>query len=464
MKKNYIFILLLNVLLLVIFNVILRVNYNDEYTKWIEVFTIIIVLSMILTIVSFFKTKTSIISFSSIFIMLSYVFHLGQVLLYGLVPGYNYSIGNYIISGNNYIKETLLFSFNIIQLLVLFILLFTNLNLSVYKKKIRKQYSNNDIKKIGILICLITIPMRTIYNYKAFIVATTAGYVESLNLGFSGVYIQLSLFYIIGFVAILMAYSSNKKIARKIFIIELLYQLFSMLSGGRIYSVVGLLIIVYIYLERVERIDFKTILRYMVYGFVFLQLITVISDVRGTENMSIATIFFKFLSFENNIVFSVLEEFGGTVYSVIKVIEQVPARINYMFGSTYIQAIASVVPDMFDGLIAEIVDNSKFTSNLTNMSAYGGSYIGEVYYNFGYTGYLFTPVIAYYIYKLSSGIKYNLTKRNYFNVILYIMPIYSSLIWIRGYFTDILRAGIWGYIFIYFILLIHVAIKQIRSG
>ena len=78
----------------------------------------------------------------------------------------------------------------------------------------------------------------------------------------------------------------------------------------------------------------------------------------------------------------------------------------------------------------------------------GGRYIGELYYNFGYFSYFFAPFVGVFIGKLSELSEYCLNNRLVVELALLVMPIYGSILWIRGYFDSFTRASVWGAIFI----------------
>ena len=452
-KKEKMAYFLTNLFISVLFISIVVSLKNINYITWIRYFSIIIILSIIIDFYFVYKSTNILISFAIIFIFLSYIFHLGQVILYAVNTNYEYSYGNYIATSNWYTIDSLIFSFIIIKILVNSVLYF---NIISTKKVVlckRKNFniSRKCLKYMGIIICLITVPMRTIYNINALIVTINQGYTNSLSMGYSGIYIQLSLFYIIGFVALILAYSNNKSLVRKIFLFEILFLIFSMLSGGRIYCVVSMIIIVYIYFNNIEKINYKTIIKYGLLCLIILQIITALATVRSLNELSVYKIIISIFDFENNIIYSILEEFGGTIYSVTRTIYQVPSKVDFGYGSSYILGLGNVLIDIWGGKLYQIVLMSKFTSNLINLSTHGGSYIGELYYNFGYFSYLITPFIGYLINHITVKIHKSFINKDYFKILIYIMPMFSIIIWVRGYFTDIIRGSIWGYCFIFFI-------------
>ncbi|WDC84195.1 hypothetical protein PL321_18425 [Caloramator sp. mosi_1] len=77
-----------------------------------------------------------------------------------------------------------------------------------------------------------------------------------------------------------------------------------------------------------------------------------------------------------------MEEISGTIHTVQITMEKMGNELKYAKGMTYIKSLLLIFPN-----IGGILDNILYTSTygkMLNVPYIGGSYIGEIYYNFGF--------------------------------------------------------------------------------
>lgn len=96
------------------------------------------------------------------------------------------------------------------------------------------------------------------------------------------------------------------------------------------------------------------------------------------------------------------------------------------------------------GILTPIMDNIAFTTRFVNKYSYGGSYVGELYYNFGLFSYFVAPLIGIVVGRVSSILNYCVRNKYYINGSFYIMVFYGFILWIRGYANALPRGIVWG--------------------
>lgn len=461
-KKMY--ILIATITLMLLYNIVLNTVFVGDYNAWMQLFAGIIILLYIYDIFVMSVQRIGILSLPFFFITLSYVFHLGQVFLNAFFADYTYISSNYLtIYTVELTKEALLFSLNVIQIVLIGIIMSSN-NKNPKKKKMLcfNIISPRQMKFMGWVVCLITVPLKIAYTLTAISIVQNDSYLASIVAGYSGVYIQFANFCVIGFVLLLLAYSDNVIKASLVLCAEMIFLLWTMMSGGRIYAVVSIIILCYCYFSNVKKINIKNVIVLLILCWFFLQGITVITQLRMTNEFTLNTILEEMMNPSNNFILRLLDEFGGTQYTVIVTLAEVPDYIDYHMGQSYIKAWALAGVNIGGGL-EQIQKDVQYTYLFSRRYSFGGTYIGELYYNFGYFAYVFAPFVGLIVAKLSNSIDYYLKNKEYVNFSLLVMPMWATLQWVRGYFDGFSRATIWGAAFIILIYSIARRIKTIRE-
>lgn len=438
------------ILVFILYNLILYMIPDRQFEIWVKTLAGVCIVLLAMNTSIFFYMGKKIFSVAYIFVVLSFLFHMGQVILHAFFKNYDYIITDFLeMYPNELTKNALLFSINIIQIVTLFIILSTDTKLKRENRKPRfNKIDNKQLKNVGWIMCIITVPMKFIYIKKAIDMVRDETYVTATVEGFSGVYIQISNFCIIAFVVMLLAYSDNNRAQKIILSLGMIFFLWSMLSGGRIYGVISIIILFLCYFHtNYKKISFKGVVLIAIIAILFLQIITTITHIRATHDFNIISIVQYAFSHSNNVFLKVLDEFGGTEATVIFTFDEVPRNLDFHKGLSYIKAWLLVGLNI-NGVLDQISKEIAYTTLFFRQFNLGGSYIGELYYNFGYWGYLFATIIGVFIGKLSEISEYCLEKRLVIEFALFVMPIFASISWIRGYFDSFSRSSVWGTVFI----------------
>ena len=191
---------------------------------------------------------------------------------------------------------------------------------------------------------------------------------------------------------------------------------------------------------------------------VFLQLITTISFIRTTHEFNIPNLIQYAFNPSNNFLLKMLDEFGGTVGTVIFTFDEVPRYLDFHNGQSYIKAWM-LVGFNINGILNQISKEISYTLLFSNRFHLGGSYIGELYYNFGLFSYAFAPLVGLFIGKISEMSDYCLENKLVIEFAVLVMPVYGAISWVRGYFDSFTRSFVWGTVFILFLYFVCRRIK-----
>ncbi len=450
-----IIVVLIDIGMLILTNAFFSYISINEQHSWLTVFFFFLVTFLCFDIITFKCMGYRVFSVVVIFVLLSFLFHFGQVFTNIIAPNYKYIDSNFLLNNFENVKKSLLFSLNIIQIMMIGIIGVGVLQKNdITKTRVSRIY---DMKTFGWIITIICTPLRIVYIVAQIGEVQENTYVSAVASGFSGVFIQLSLFCVIGFVILLLTYSDEPQKATIIFFIEMVLLMMMMLSGGRLFSISTILILAMCYFYAVKRPTLKQWVIFFLTALILLKILTIITELRTTYNFTISKIFEALIHSDNEFLLRVFDEYGGTIYTVRNTFNEVPAYIDYHKGLSYLKSWLLVGLN-FDGSLNEINQEVKYTMIFNRRYSYGGSYIGELYYNFGYFAYLFAPLIGVFAGKLSKGFEKNILNQNYYHLAFYIMPVYALFGWVRGYFDSFTRSFVWGSILIY--ILAQLCVKR----
>lgn len=424
-----------------------------DINNWTKLFVWITLIHIIITIICFEITGVKLFSISGIFVALSYVFHLGQVLIKGITNKYNFSFDvSMIISQDIYIRS-MLFSLLFISLVSLGMIIS-----KITKKNIENAevliFNNSTYKPaimVGWIILLVSLPIEIYYSITQLHTASQSGYISALQVESSGVLSQIARFHIVGVALLIMGYSKKPYLSTVIFIVYSIYSVVTMLSGIRIYPLLSMIVLIYVLFKSTKKmVTLKPVIMYSIPAFFLIVLLNTIAEIReeGLSNVSEITSSFLY-NLNNNPILDILEEFGATIYTVCLSILKVPSSVDFSYGLQFITGAVTVLPNI-NGVFTEVNNTLEYTKYF-NVEALGGSYIGEFYYSFGYFSLLVAAVLGYLIQKLSYKIDFHLVNKNFVRVAYYILPVFFLFLWVRGYYVGILRNSIWAACFIYFI-------------
>lgn len=419
-------------------------------------FITIISLVQIAIAIIFFKTsKQGLFALSLIFLLMAYITHLGHFYIYTFelnadVPLYfdtfrNIPIFEILISGK-YITMFLN------TLTIGFIIGESKKNKTRVDKN--KTYNLNAIKKIGYCFVIIGFIFEVIKDYQLIRGYLSGNYLTTTTIIQSGVMNTLANFFLYGLLCLMISYQEKKTILRIYYLIFNFTLIIPMLSGNRLNAVMFMVVGAFLYFKLIRKTTLITYVKLFLLGYFLILFVNIIADFR-VSGLSYIEILKQLPEYvlSHSPLYDALGEFGVTDYSVIYCLRCIPVMKDFGYGLSYICSIFTVLPDIF-GINQIIEPFVLFTTNFPSnyASGLGGSFIGEIYYNFSYfgipIGILLGMIVIYYENKLV----YAFATKKWITVIMLLPLCVMLLIWTRGYFRDFIRVFVWNTLLIYLIL------------
>ena len=329
---------------------------------------------------------------------------------------------------------------------------------SPQKAKSKFVYCDYDYKEICKRIFCLLFSIRVILDIIDLSISFYYGYSGTFESYLPGVFSALGL---MGYSVIPLYYFSidNPKKKKKFLIFILIYLFITMLSGNRGHQMVCIvgLFIVYLCKNRLTIASFSFLLIFFLIGLHFVDFIY---DIRheGLNAFLQSSSVMKSNS-GGNIVLETLGTFGETIYTPYLVLKNYNA-INPFWGECFVKSLASIIPDI-TGSFKDINNEAIFAKMVASGHTIGGSFAGEMYYNFGKTYFIPTIIIGY-IYSLMSQKVSNYMRGNQLNKVYLILPICVLLVWwIRDNIGNMVREIVW----LYFVfVIIKTFSSKIKNG
>ena len=415
--------------------------------------------------------KIRLISSYNIIILLSYLYNCGQVWLLGLdIP---LKKNSFIITYNS--------TPSIIGGLLIFIMLINCINMGgiIYKTiskfgiktemKNSQEYSNNYdrdiVYRLGLVIFIIFGFILLTNDINQIKVALTINseniYALTYKIGRDNPLIYLSMYIFPISVFMILISTKNKFIKSVVLSYVIIRSLIMMLIIGsrsaHIPMIVSL-IIYYIY-NNGKRISYKKILLYVV---VLVTLYTLVSATRNNINKFDIQTIITYIK-NNNIFVDILQELGSTQNNIILLYDNCPRYLEFAYGKSYVGSFLKLLPGggLFPVDFSSYIDIGNILNSYFHKGqSLGGSYISELYYNFGWLSIFISPVIGLLFMRVE--IILNIRKFNlylYKSIALYLF--YTLCIYIRAQSYDLLLGiKISIYILIGHFIIKNICIKQ----
>jgi len=454
-----IYITIAIVLSYVIYMPDLETNSINSFT----VLSIVAIFQLMLTLYYFKIFKIRIFSPIGLFTIFLFLFSFGQVLLKGLLSNYEFQLFDLSKFVSHYsLISVIRYSLIIIFLFTLGALLSSVNTKSVETKKENlhdKQYKY--CKPIGLALLLISVPPMMYIDIKTIQASFSGGYHSIFYLGIPSIYGSLADFFLPAVILLLFYYKKNISICRFILVFSVAYKLFTMLGGQRGYAMIFIITLIYIYYKSIESISIFNKIKYWVGGLLVLAFLNTIKDIRGIQDKGLSLIIESFnYAISNNIVFRAFEEFGSTLFTNVLVFDYYPKVLTHLYGISYLASIFTILPNI-GGIVTHIVDKYRWAEQLSMLQpGIGGSFIGELYVNFGYSSFFIAIVIGWILCRLSKKYEQAIICNDYFSVAIYSITFCYSLLWVRGSFEMLVRSTVWTLLTVYGLYMIFKGISR----
>lgn len=331
------------------------------------------------------KEKETFCTFPMFFLLLSYVLHMGRMLM---IVFFDYEDNNFLLRENN-IPLSLIFA-SICHLM------FVLGSVSTPKTRISKKgilkIDKKTLRFLAVVSILIGVYSRIYIIIKQLSVSSTEGYMALFSDSYDkGIYGILELFYFFGIIAFIFT-ETNIARARVILILACLLEVISMLSGGRMYAISHMIVFSYVYCIRIEKPKVKYLLLLGILLYFLCAVMSTIADIRN-ESFSgdeLKNAVVKSFGIANPII-ELIGELGGTLKSLIYSVTYVPEVVPTANGKSYFDTILLSVP-----FLEQYADNNSicYIKNFPGHDYMGGSWLGEIYFNFSWLGIIFAYVLG----------------------------------------------------------------------
>ena len=334
-----------------------------------------------------------VISISWLTVIFLYLYSFGQIwlLLFGAdLPNGSFQVTQY---GNEVLFKSIVFALSTINCLQLSLLVFR-----LFSKRARFSGTNsplpeNSLKYASLILFLFCLAVVTYNDLIQIAAAKTIGYVGAFVLGRNNQIIQIGI-YLFPFAICLLLLVSKPRIKKLILTYSVLRCLVMMiLVGNRGQYIALLAVLLLIYFHDLRDKSKKTsFLFYFKYFLIGVGVIVLASYIALTRNITASQTSVVDVLTKNNIIVQLLNEMGGTLINTEIAINIIPTSLPVGKGISYIGSLIQLIPNMSSMLPGLVKFNDLgvgFNSYFTKGSGLGGSYIAEMYFNFGWFSLLF---------------------------------------------------------------------------
>lgn len=398
-------------------------------------------------------------SMISIYLLFLYLFSYGQVVVEGLSPQSYMEV--YSIAKNFtipvYVSGTL-FTFEAISALVAGALL-SKLRVEhpayVHLKEPAPTDYSGYCKPAGWLTLAVSAPFMLGMDAVRLAASIRSGYIAALRVSFPGFFGILYSMTLPAVALLLTAYRDRRWLARGIFGLTVAYKCVYMLVGNRGFNTLFVFILLYFYLTVIERIPPKKVIAYALAGLliVFLALVSfrAIAYIRDVKDKSLPLLLQCYgRALHGNFIVENLYEYGVTLRTACTAVKFMPAQVGYAHGATYLASMATVIPNIH-GILNGAIRVAHWPSKLDRLfgGGTGGSFIAELYFNFGWVGFPVAAAAGVLFGKLSDALQKAVEGKKYLHIAVYMLMFYYLLWWIRDAFESAFRASVWTAILIF---------------
>ena len=254
------------------------------------------------------------------------------------------------------------------------------------------------VRAVGWLLLLVSVVPAFFILRQTLQIAIASGYFalfqRQAGTGFGAAGNVLTAFLVPGAMFLLAGSKSHKAGLAVSAIVILSYILIQFAAGSRMSATAPLIAYAWVW-HRVIRPLPKTLL--IVVGvfilFVLFPLVEVTRTIAGGEKLAPSFLITTFLTIENPVI-KILSEMGGSMKTVAYTLELVPAIRAYDFGASYLNALLTIIPNIYwdihpaiaHGLLANWLVTTVDPARAAQGGGLGFSFIAEAYLNFGWFG------------------------------------------------------------------------------
>lgn len=466
MKKNRLFFSLIGTIFIFIAIVIIYGIGNDfngsvllsKELCLISMGTIIYIIVLLL----FSKVKWNSVTF--LYIVFFYIFTFGQVVcryVLGFIDSELFDLVKYI--NNYYVQRAMLIGIYSLLALngftILYCLKAKNKEKIYTKDDVKEKKDLKTIKKVAIILLIISAPIAIVDLISNLQLALSGGYkavYSDVSYGLDSFASKIAPFFYTSLMLLTYANKNNKKVAFRCLLGILVYSSVSIFLGARGKPILQILSAIvlwnYIYPISKKKIILALLLVIPVSGLI--SMVRVFRQYALSEWIS--NIFNLFMeAMKNQPILKAVNEMGTAIFPIASTLEVVPNVINFKYGTTFLYAIGTILPNIFGNgahwarLGANI--NMEIAEYLG--AAFGGSIIQEMYANFNWWGGILAIGIFIYLFSMIEN-KCTLNPKELIMIPLFYSFLPSILWTVRNNSAPLIREFVWYGVTVYILYII----------
>ena len=388
-----------------------------------------------------FGEKNKMVCIPMIFLVFSWVFHCGQIVVIGLhlngvvyLDFRNYSTGS---------SQALAFVFYLIaQSLIVFGSCCFNKKTRVKKEAffatpVNKRMSLT-LMAIGLVPRLYYDSIYLFYSWNNSYGGTAVVYIPQI--------INTLAFFADAAAIMLLFVLAKEKASKGLFwfVVVILYKGLTMLSGMRKEAFVFLLLWVIIYLFVINKTSLFGFVVGLIVMYIVVALIMSIGNVRTSTSKTFETYTEEFVSqLSGGFIADLLGESGSAFTTLAKTVNDTGSVVSFGFGKSYLAGLLTSIPLLLS-FVPTLSGSTTYIMQFDNVSAFGGSYLGEFYYNYCWLGLVLAFLLGVFLSKINSVVNgYKKRKTLDLRLLIAICITILLLMFVRGYFSGMVQKMVW---------------------
>lgn len=419
-----------------------RVDFSYTKMSVLAITETVIDIIVLKTICSF-----PVVSIPNIFAFFSLMFHCGQLIKEG------FNIEGTVPLPFEYYGDAMTiqksFTFFLLSQTVYFIAVGISCGKLQKEKKVNQRQA--DVSVYGKILVLIGVIPRLYIDILSLVGARANGYEGVYSIYFPQAIQSIAFFFDAGLFFLLYAQTDRRK--QKFYLVAVIvYKCIMMSTGARQDKVAFLLVWLYVYFFIINKITVKKLALLVVVCIAGFMFISAIGTIRVNDTVSLSqTLSLLQSGTMNNVIGGALGEFGSAFDTLEVAIKYTSSEIPFGWGKSYVAGLLSIIPllvNQIPSLAKAVIFVNQLPRHVT--FALGGSFLGELFYNFSWFGIIGSSVVGAFITKLHNGIVDD-SSCDIFYKAWYSILATAMILFVRGYFTDMMQKLVWTYIAIYII-------------
>lgn len=369
----------------------------------------------VLCIINCIINKTSISNLYFLYLLMYGVFICGYIIckyIFGYIDLEAFDLNKYI--SKEYLAQGIILSIYCLiglHLGYLISILATKQNKQYKEEKCyHKEISISVIKKMAIILIVISLPFVLVSTINDFKLASIYGYqgvYGSVKVGLASISNKLEPLFFIGMMLLMAGNTKNIKKCKLILAFIIIYNVTLMFLGSRGINILRMLVAIIFYHTKVKTFNYKNILVAGILGVILVNSMTMIKSFRKyglNEWLPNLSKIIKETATENTFL-EIISEMGVAIFPTAAAIEYMDNTQEYKYGTTYLYGLTTFIPNISSEVHSAVAksDTQAMIAKYCGL-AFGGSVVQEAYINFGWYSWIFMVMLGYTLSKLSNKI------------------------------------------------------------